>query len=192
MPPRQVPGASGRPRTPHHAPKRDGISKPKWRTRNTARGTARDHAKLLSGLQPMKAYVCAFQDQTGGWYGTSSAGRGDMQVHEGRRGLLTKTPQQRRADDGERAARIAQIKRQYTQPADAFRGPQKERKSLIQRLLVDLKFLTLRKKWQEDGPPEHLRALGDKGWNSPHSYSFWNYHAEHLCWNSLQISQEKC
>jgi len=85
-----------------------------------------------------------------------------MQVHEGLVGLLTKTPQQRRADDVERAARITRIKRQYTQPADAFRGLQKERKALIQRLLVDLKFLTLRKQWQEDGPPEHLRALGDK------------------------------
>lgn len=162
MPPRQVPGASGGPRPQHHASKRDGKSKRNRRTRNRARGTARDHAKLLSSLQPMKAYVCAFQDQTGGWYGTSSAGRADMQVHEGLVGLLTKTPQQRRADDVERAARITRIKRQYTQPADAFRGLMKERKALIQRLLGDLKFLTLRKKWQEDGPPGHLQALGDK------------------------------
>ena len=137
MPPRQVPGASGGPRPQHHASKRDGKSKRNRRTRNRARGTARDHAKLLSSLQPMKAYVCAFQDQTGGWYGTSSAGRADMQVHEGLVGLLTKTPQQRRADDVERAARITRIKRQYTQPADAFRGLMKERKALIQRLLGD-------------------------------------------------------
>ena len=75
MPPRQVPGASGGPRPQHHASKRDGKSKRNRRTRNRARGTARDHAKLLSSLQPMKAYVCAFQDQTGGWYGTLSAGR---------------------------------------------------------------------------------------------------------------------
>jgi hypothetical protein len=91
-----------------------------------------------------------------------SAGRADMQVHEGLVGLLTKTPQQRLADDDERAARITRIKRQYTQPADAFRGLMKERKALIQRLLGDLKFLTLRKKWQKDGPPGHLQALGDK------------------------------
>ena len=110
----------------------------------------------------MQAYVCVFQDKTGGWFGTSSAGRGDQELQEGLRGLLTKTPQQRRADDGERAAHIEKIKRQYTQPADAFRGLQKERKAFIQRLLSDLKFLTLRKKWQEDGPPEHLRDLGDK------------------------------
>ena len=150
MPPRQVPGASGGPRPQHHASKRDGKSKRNRRTRNRARGTARDHAKLLSSLQPMKAYVCAFQDQTGGWYGTSSAGRADMQVHEGLVGLLTKTPQQRRADDVERAARITRIKRQYTQPADAFKGPNR--------------FLTLRKRWlqQEDGPPQHVRDLGNK------------------------------
>ena len=151
---------SGRSR--HHVPIRDGISKPKRRTRNRARGTTRDHAKLLSGLHPMKAYVCAFQDQTGGWYGTSSAGRADMHVHEGLVRLLRKTPQQRRADDDERAARIERIKQAYTKPADAFRGLQKEKKALIQRLLGDLKFLTLRKQWQEDGPPEHLQALGDK------------------------------
>lgn len=48
-PPTRLPGATGRPTSQHHPPKRDGISKPKWRRRNTARGTARDHAKEGKG-----------------------------------------------------------------------------------------------------------------------------------------------
>ena len=96
----------------------------------------------------MKGYVCVFQDQAGAWVGTSSAGRGDLEVLQGLRGLLTKTPQQWRTDDGARAARIKKIKRQYMQPADAFKGANKERKALVKRLLSDVGFLTLRKRWR--------------------------------------------
>ena len=103
----------------------------------------------------MKAYVCAFQDRTGGWFGMSSAGRSDQEVQKDLRGLLTKTPQQRQSDDGARSARIEKIMQQYKQPADAFRGPNKERKAFVKRLLSDSGFLTLCKRWQEqeDGLP---------------------------------------
>jgi hypothetical protein len=87
-------------------------------------------------------------------------------VLDGLYGLLTKTSQQCRADDEARASHIAKIKRQYTQPADAFRGPNKQRKALVKGLLSDLGFLTLRKRWQEQdqehAPLQHVRDLGNK------------------------------
>ena len=164
MPP--AAGASGRPGKQHHKPKRDGITKTKSRSRNAFRVAKRDNKKLMAALQRMKGHVCVFQDQTGAWVGTSSAGRGDKEVLDGLYGLLTKTSQQCRADDDARALHIAKIKRQYTQPADSFKGPNKQRKALVKGLISDLGFLTLRKRWQEqdqeDVPLQHARDLGNK------------------------------
>jgi hypothetical protein len=164
MPP--AAGASGRPGQRHHKPKSDGITKTIPRPRNACRVAKRDNKKLLAGLQPMQAYACVFQDKTGGWFGTSSAGRGDKEVLDGLHGLLTKTSEQCRAEVAARALHIQKIKAEYRQPADAFKGPNKLRKALVKTLLSDLGFLTLRRRWQEHDqahePLQHARNLGNK------------------------------